>query len=487
MMDRRSSLWCACVLSILGVAADAHASIIDPSGVVLPADFNGDGTKEIVVSSPQTSCGKGAIYVIAGSTITTWTRDTTGILGTAACDDLFGASLGVADINNDGRDDLVIGVPGGDDSGVTDAGSVHVIYGSSTGLTDVGDQIFHQDTSGIEGVAGVGDHMGDAVEMGDFNCDGYADLAIGVPREKYGLSTETGALQVIYGGSAGVTTVDNIFYEGLSGMPETAETKDHFAAALAHGNFNGDSVSGHACHDLAISAPHEDFGSITDAGWVVVMYGADRSGLQASGALSLWQNATGVVDQSEGSDLFGWRLAAARVNSDAYDDLMIAVPGDACGSAPGTGRHLFLGGSSGIAITGNALDCDTYGCSVFGTAELGCHAAPAPVYGGGAAETLQMFVGNDVVWGGAGADTLRSDQGDDRLFGGEGSDVLDGGPGRDAQIGGNGNDIFVIDTDCEVMAGEVVDAVPAPTRSTATARCRSCRAWACSSSPWNRW
>ncbi|MFO0631762.1 MAG: hypothetical protein U0168_02825 [Nannocystaceae bacterium] len=443
-----------------GYAVEAHASIIDTSGVVLPADFNGDGTIEVVVSSPETNCGKGAIYVIAGSTVATWTRDTTGILGTAACNDLFGASLGIDDINHDGRDDLVVGVPGGDDSGVTDAGSVHVIYGSSTGLTDVGDQIWHQDTTGIEGAAAVGDHMGDAVEMGDFNCDGYADLAIGVPREKYNTLTEAGAVQVIYGGSAGVTTVDNIFYEGVASMPETTEKLDHFGAALAHANFNGDTASGHACDDLAISAPHEDFGTITDAGWLVVMYGAASSGLHVSGAQSLWQNAIGVVDASENSDLFGWRLAAARLNGDAYYDLMVTVPGDACGSAPGSGRHIFYGASTGISITGNALDCDTYGCSVFDGTDLGCHAAPAPVYGRSGADTLQMFVGSDAAWGGAGDDKLRGDSGDDRLFGGDGADVLDGGPGRDAQIGGNGNDIFVIDADCEVMAGEVVDGGP---------------------------
>ncbi|MBK6916812.1 MAG: VCBS repeat-containing protein [Deltaproteobacteria bacterium] len=94
-------------LVVFATSTPAQASIIDPSGVVLPGDFNGDDVVDIVVSSPETNCGKGAIYVLlSGTALTTWTRDTSGILGVASCDDLFGASLAVGDIDNDGYDDL---------------------------------------------------------------------------------------------------------------------------------------------------------------------------------------------------------------------------------------------------------------------------------------------------------------------------------------------------------------------------------------------
>lgn len=446
-------------LAFIGFVADAHSSIIDPSGTVLPGDFNGDGNVEVVVSSPETNCGKGAIYVISGASITTWTRDTSGILGVAACDDLWGASLAVGDINADGYDDLAIGVPGASDSGESNSGSVHVIYGSSSGLTATGDQIWHQDVTGIEGASEVDDYLGDAVEMGDFNCDGYADIAIGVPREAIGSVAGAGAVNVLYGSSTGVSTVNDIWYQGTGGVNSGSELEDNFGAALAHGNFNGDVVSSRNCDDLAIGSPNEDIGTIDAAGWVYIIDGGS-TGLETVGDQTLQQDIAGVVDTCEASDQFGWRVAVADVDDDGYDDLMVAVPGDECDATPGTGRHLFYGDSQGIATAGNTLECDTYGCSVLGATTLGCHARPAPVYGTAADEVLTMFVGDDAVWGWDGADVITGDHGDDRLFGGDGDDVIDGGAGRDAQIGGNGNDTFIIDADCQVLPGEIVDGGP---------------------------
>jgi hypothetical protein len=225
-------------------------------------DFNGDDLIDVAIGSPETNSGKGAVYIVEGAGgTTTWTEDTTGILGVAGSDDNFGASLAVGDFNNDGYDDLAIGTPAADDSGSTDSGAVHVLYGSSSGLTDAGDQLWHQDVSGIEGVAEASDYMGDALTVGDFNCDGYDDLAIGVPREDIVITssiTDAGAVNVIFGSSAGLSTVDSIWEQGSGGVDGTAEDNDNFGAALAAGNFNGDSSSSIECDDLAIGAPNED-------------------------------------------------------------------------------------------------------------------------------------------------------------------------------------------------------------------------------------
>ena len=65
-----------------------------------------------------------------------------------------------------------------------DAGVVHVIRGSASGLTTVGDQLWSQDSPGVKGVAkgGLksGDRFGSALASGDFDRDGHADLAIGM-------------------------------------------------------------------------------------------------------------------------------------------------------------------------------------------------------------------------------------------------------------------------------------------------------------------
>jgi hypothetical protein len=71
--------------------------------------------------------------------------------------DQFGSSLAAGDFNNDGRDDLVVGVPNESLSDINDnffvgAGAIQVIYGSSSGLSAIAkaDQVWHQNTASVE-------------------------------------------------------------------------------------------------------------------------------------------------------------------------------------------------------------------------------------------------------------------------------------------------------------------------------------------------
>jgi hypothetical protein len=66
-------------------------------------------------------------------------------------------------------------------SNIVDSGTVHIIYGSATGLSHTGPMIINESTPGILGGAQASDHFGAAVAAGDFNNDTFADLAVGVP------------------------------------------------------------------------------------------------------------------------------------------------------------------------------------------------------------------------------------------------------------------------------------------------------------------
>jgi Ca2+-binding RTX toxin-like protein len=440
--------------------AFADASIIETTGSLAVGDFDGDGDREFAVGSPETECAKGTVYVVSLSPASSvaWTRDTAGVLGVAACNDTFGASVVVGDYNGDGRDDLAISAPGAADAGAATTGTVHVLYGSATGLTEVGDQLWHQDSVGIQGVAEANDYFGDALSTGDFNCDGFDDLVIGVPREALTATStnDEGAVHVFYGSAAGVSAVDDLWYQGSAGVDDVAELKDRFGASLARGNFNGDANAGKACDDLVIGAPYEGVGSVAAAGLIYLIDGS-AAGLSTTGDQSFHQNSASVVDVSETNDLFGWRVRAGRINADAYDDLMVDVPGDGCGSAPGVGRHRFYGSAGGLVTTNNSLACDLFACENPGGSTLACPSVTDRVYGLAGADRLGFADGHDSAWAGAGADVSFGRGGHDVLFGGAGDDIFDGGPGRDVLIGGAGNDLFVINATCEVGAGEVID------------------------------
>ena len=106
--------------------------------------------------------------------------------------------------------DLATGVPIEDVGTVGDAGAVNVIYGSSGGLNGSAlspgngnnDQIW---TQAITGGAEADDGFGSTLATGDFNKDGFSDLAIGVPKEDISTISDPGAVNVIYGSSGGLS------------------------------------------------------------------------------------------------------------------------------------------------------------------------------------------------------------------------------------------------------------------------------------------
>ncbi|MFL7809762.1 MAG: hypothetical protein AB8I80_14090, partial [Anaerolineae bacterium] len=185
-------------------------------------DLNGDGYADLAIGVPYeevgTATNAGAVHILYGASdgLTAignqlWTQDSAGIEGAAEDSDWFGSALAVGDFDGDGYADLAIGVPAEDVVTLDSAGAVNVIYGSANGLTASGDQIWTQDTTGIQGTAEALDQFGYSLAAGDLDGDGYADLAIGVPSEGVGSVVRAGAVNVIYGSAGGLTDIGNLW------------------------------------------------------------------------------------------------------------------------------------------------------------------------------------------------------------------------------------------------------------------------------------
>ncbi|WP_263168568.1 FG-GAP-like repeat-containing protein [Streptomyces sp. SCSIO ZS0520] len=198
----------------------------DNAGVTALAagDFDGDGhedlalgeCREIADENIDDPCGPeelargGGIHLHYGSPASgsfgsrtqTLNQDTAGVPGAAEDGDRFGAALAVADVDRDGRDDLIAGAPGEAIGTEAGAGAAWLLRGGAQGLLDSGGTAtsvaWNQDTAGVPGTAEAGDTFGAAVAAGDHNADGVPDLTVGSPGENASL----GAALLLPGASA---------------------------------------------------------------------------------------------------------------------------------------------------------------------------------------------------------------------------------------------------------------------------------------------
>lgn len=341
----------------IAVSSQALPAAAGPSGRsgVVSTDFNADGYADVAIGVPFEDVNghnaAGGVNVLYGSSgglsaggNQFWTQDSPGILDDAENGDEFGRRLGAGDFDGDGYSDLAIGVPVDSLGTINGAGAVNVLYGSPTGLTSNRNQVWTQDSPGILDQAEVLDTLGFAVFAGDFDGDGFDDLAIGAPGEILTDLTEAGSINVLYGGPEGLASVRNqLWTEDSPGVPDRVETNDRFGDRVKTGDFNGDGFD-----DLIGEAQREDVGEVVDAGAFIVLYGS-ASGLTADGSRFWTQDSPGVPERAEEGDLFAEYATSADFDGDGFDDLALGVPGESVGTVARAGVvHILFGSQAGL-------------------------------------------------------------------------------------------------------------------------------------------
>ncbi len=319
-------------------------------------DFNNDGFTDVVMGIPNRNVflqNTGAALVMYGDFFATNNTNSTLLTGFPNTNDIFGSSLATGDFNNDGFDDLAVGAPDKNyinpsTSAVVDqAGAIVIYYGAASGLSISGQFIDAHDDSEIGSDRQAFAHFGLTLAAGDYNQDGFADLAVGAPGQDINGKQFSGAVFVYYGGSPlsnnlGLThKVRNLISQDSPGIQGTSEAFDEFGRALAAGDFDNNGYD-----DLAIGTPFEAIGAATFAGLVQVIYG-DTNGLTNVDAIWEQSNMVGAVTEAE--DLFGWSLATGDVNGDGFDDLVIGAPNENIGALNNAGAaHLLPGSMLGL-------------------------------------------------------------------------------------------------------------------------------------------
>ncbi len=203
------------------------------------------------------------------------------------------------DVDGDGNDDLLIGARRADHT-AHNGGLAALSLGSAA----MEDGPLYAPPVDAEARAGT------AVALGDFNCDGVGDYALGAPldageegRVYVYLSSQEGAQLETYGRA-------DFAWDGAA-----VTAGDHFGRSLAAADFDAD-----GCDDLAIGAPGATPRNGTTANGVVHVAAGRPNGLQRAWSLSAGGSA------ADAGSKYGFALTVGYVNADTYPDLVIGAP-----------------------------------------------------------------------------------------------------------------------------------------------------------------
>ncbi len=292
-------------------------------------DVNDDGYDDIAVLAPwydDTTTDEGRLFVFHGAadgpdTVADF-EYSTGVWGTRLGDE---GSISVGDLNDDGYADVAIGAPNTPYSQYWTnylLGRVYVFEGSATGLGS---------TPTILASTVYNNWYGQTTAIGDFDGDGYDDLAVAEPGYDINWqAANVGRVHVHEGSATSINTTANYTLA-------FAEVGAYGGWGLAAGHFTDDGYD-----DLVVGLPYRDNGH-SDEGRVSI-YKGSTTGLQTSRARKWEVNQSDVYFGSHVSNL-------GDVNGDGLDDFGVAAAYWDGGETDEGGVWIYHGGTNKPSLT----------------------------------------------------------------------------------------------------------------------------------------
>ncbi len=296
------------------------------------ADVNRDGLADIVIGAPKTSSESGAAYVVYGDSAThsapfalsTLDGHNGFRIDGAVAKDWTGISVAMtSDFNGDGFDDVIVGAPHLTGATPTPGASYLVFGDDQTRPASVSVNALGSDGLRLTGVADL-DYSGYAVSSaGDFNGDGFAEVAmVSSLADRIGTS-DVGSAYVLFGtptpfpGSLALDTLD-----GFNGFRIDGANLYQVRTVGLAGDINGDGLG-----DLILGGEYAAAGAHAEGGLSFVVFGtaAKPQAPIDLGALT-GSNGFRLAGLADGDHLGAAVASAGDVNGDGFDDIVIGAP-----------------------------------------------------------------------------------------------------------------------------------------------------------------
>ncbi len=248
------------------------------------------------------------------------------------------AVAGAGDVDGDGRDDVLVGAPGADLSGRTNAGAAYLVFGrAGTAAVDLARDERSVWLLGAATDAATGTAVAGA---GDVDGDGRGDVLVGAP----GTADDAGAAYLVLGRS--LTRPLDLGARDWEGVRIAGAAAGDAAgiAVSAAGDVNGDGR-----RDVLVGAIGTDHNRRSNSGSVYVVYGS-RSGADVDlGRLGRLGRLGLRADGSAANNHTGWSVAGGGdLNGDGRADVLAGAEGADDNGRSGSGVVYAVYGFRGL-------------------------------------------------------------------------------------------------------------------------------------------